>query len=210
MGELRGLPFFSGCKTYRAYGGQPERYDILFVLQFRILTDLGLREFHNVLDLGCGCLRVGRLLIPFLLDNRYVRVEPESWLVDSGIKYELGETIRSIKHPQFCFDGEYSLVHFGRAFDYVMIQSVFSHAPLDWIERCAVRLSKVLAEPAGLVVANYLEGPSDCDGSEWLYPGCRTYQRNTLEGLFAAAGLGWREINHYTHPAGLTWFLLSR
>jgi SAM-dependent methyltransferase len=206
--ELRGLHLSAGAKHYRAYVGPPDRYDLMSALEFRILTELGMREYHNVLDLGCGSLRLGRLLIPFLLPHRYVGVEPESWLVDAGFEHELGETIRKIKDPEFCFDGECSLDHFGHSFDYIMIQSVFSHAPLDWIRRCAVRLSKVLAKPAGVVIANYLEGPSDYAGSQWLYPAVGAYRRKTLEDLFGAGGVVWRELN-YPHPGGLTWFILS-
>src|SRR5579872_2333854 len=139
--ELRGVGLSAGAKHYRAYVGEPERYDVLSALQFRILTELGLREYHYVLDLGCGSLRLGRLLLPFLLPHRYVGIEPESWLVDAGIEHELGGAIRKIKDPQFCFDGECLLDHFGHSFDFIMIQSVFTHAPFDWIQRCAARLS---------------------------------------------------------------------
>jgi len=207
--ELRGLHLSSGDEHYRAWVGRPERYDVLTLLQFRILTDLGVREYHQILDLGCGSLRLGRLLIPFLLPHRYVGVEPERWLVEAGFEHEAGESIRRIKGPTFCFDGECPLDHFDRSFDYIMVQSVFTHAPLDWIERAATRLSKVLARPGGVVIANYLEGTSDYTGGQWLYPECGAYRRKTLEDLFAAAGLVWRELD-YPHPAGVTWFQLSR
>ena len=116
----------------------------------------------------------GTFVVPFLLPHRYVGIDSESWLVHAGIEHELGETIRKIKDPQFCFGGECLLDHFGHSFDYIMIQSVFTHAPFDWIRRCAARLSKVLAEPAGVVIVNYLEGPRDYAGSKWIYPDCGT------------------------------------
>ena len=182
--ELRGLHLSAGAKHYRAYVGPPDRYDLMSALEFRILTELGMREYHNVLDLGCGSLRLGRLLIPFLLPHRYVGVEPESWLVDAGFEHELGETIRKIKDPEFCFDGECSLDHFGHSFDYIMIQSVFSHAPLDWIRRCAVRLSKVLAKPAGVVIANYPGGPERLCGKPMAVSGGRGVSAQNIGGSF--------------------------
>jgi SAM-dependent methyltransferase len=207
--QLRGLHLAAGAKHYRAFVGPPDRYDLMALLEFRILTDLGMREAHHVLDLGCGSLRLGRLLIPFLLPDRYVGIEPESWLVDAGFEHELGEAIRQIKAPAFCADRECPLDHFHRSFDFIMIQSVFSHAPLDWIERCAARLSKVLAQSAGIVIANFQEGADDYAEKQWLYPACSKYRRPTLEALFAAAGLIWRPLD-YPHPGDLRWFTLSR
>ena len=59
--------------------------------------------------------------------------------------------IIAIKQPQFCFDAECDFDHFGRAFDYIMMQSIITHAPFDWVERCASRISAVLAEPNGVL-----------------------------------------------------------
>jgi hypothetical protein len=174
------------------------------------LTDLGLREQHHVLEVGCGSLRLGRLPLPYLLPARYVGVEPERWLVQDGVRYELGETTISIKNPQFCFDAECDLAHFGRVFDYIMMQSVITHAPFDWVERCAHRLSAVVTDPTGVVVGTYLDGQKDYDGAKWTYPECITYRRETLHQLFASVGLAWRTLDQYSHPAGATWFLLSR
>jgi SAM-dependent methyltransferase len=208
--QLRGLGLPAGAHHYRADVGRPERYDELAVLQFRVLTDLGLREMHHVLEVGCGSLRLGRLLLPYLLPARYVGVEPEGWLVQDGIRYELGETIIPIKNPQFCFDAECDFVHFGRTFDYIVMQSVITHAPFDWVERCARRLSAVLTDPNGVVVGTYLDGQEDYDGAKWAYPECIPYRRETLQELFASVGLTWRALDQYPHPAGVTWFLLRR
>jgi SAM-dependent methyltransferase len=207
--KLRGLDRLVGAQHYRAYVGRPERYDVLAVLQFKVLTDLGLREHHNVLDLGCGSLRVGRLLIPFLLPNRYVGVEPERWLVEDGIKYELGESILAIKRPQFCFDGECELDHFGRSFDFILAQSVFTHAPLDWIERCSKRLAIALARPNGIVVATYLDGQNNYGGTDWVYPASIPYRRETLAALFAKVGFQVEGLE-YPHPAGVSWVLIRQ
>jgi hypothetical protein len=49
--------------------------------QFRLLTSLGLREHHSVLDFGCRSLREGRLLIPYLLPGRYYGLNPTTGLL---------------------------------------------------------------------------------------------------------------------------------
>ena len=68
-----------------------------------MLTSLGLREHDHVLDIGCGSLRLGRLLIPFLRRARYFGVEPNLSLVDAGIRNELGWDAFRIKCPVRAF-----------------------------------------------------------------------------------------------------------
>ncbi|MBK5117071.1 MAG: hypothetical protein JJE23_09160 [Thermoleophilia bacterium] len=48
----------------RGYVGPPEYFDLITAMSFGLLTVLGLRERHRLLDIGCGSLRVGRVLIP--------------------------------------------------------------------------------------------------------------------------------------------------
>jgi len=62
--------------NYRAYVGPVEKYDLVAANQFNLLTMLGLRENHFLLDVGCGSLRGGRLFIPYLLPHHYFGIEP--------------------------------------------------------------------------------------------------------------------------------------
>ena len=93
-----------GSHHYRAYVGPPDKYDIIGASQFNLMTSLGLRENHFLLDIGCGSLRGGRLFIPYLLSNHYYGIEPEEWLVQEGIKQNLGNDILKIKSPKFSFE----------------------------------------------------------------------------------------------------------
>ena len=61
-----GLGLKPGDAHYRAYVGPPEDYDLIAAMTFNLLTTLGLRQHHSLLDVGCGSLRIGRLLIPYL------------------------------------------------------------------------------------------------------------------------------------------------
>ena len=101
--EDLGLGLKPGDPHYRAYVGPPEDYDLIAAMTFNLLTTLGLRQRHSLLDVGCGSLRIGRLLIPYLNRGKYFGVEPHEWLVEAGIKCELGEAIVQIKRPTFLF-----------------------------------------------------------------------------------------------------------
>jgi hypothetical protein len=89
-----------GSDHYTAYVGPPGQYDFMGATQFALLFALGLREHHKVLDFGCGSLRAGRLLIPYLNPGCYFGIEPNRWLVDEAIKNQIGADIVSIKRPR--------------------------------------------------------------------------------------------------------------
>ena len=114
--SLRGLDNLSGAFHYRAFVGPPERYDLVGALQFNLITYLGLRDTHYLLDIGCGSLRSGRLFISYLLPGRYYGIEPAHWLIEDGIKHEIGEDLIKIKRPTFSYENSFELSQFGRNF----------------------------------------------------------------------------------------------
>ncbi len=103
-----------GAHHYRAYVGPPEKYDLVGAMQFNLLTHLGLREFHYLLDIGCGSLRAGRLFIPYLLSGHYYGIEPQSWLVEEGLNKELGREILQLKRPVFSHDSDFNCLQFNQ------------------------------------------------------------------------------------------------
>src|SRR5215471_11064025 len=121
--EDLGLGLKPGDPQYRAYVGPPEDYDLIAAMTFNLLTTLGLRQHHSLLDVGCGSLRIGRLLIPYLNRGKYFGVEPNKWLVEEGIKRELGQGLLEIKHPTFFFSESPEII--GKAeisFDFAVAQ----------------------------------------------------------------------------------------
>ena len=60
-----------GSGYYRSFVGNPELYDRNGGMQFAILFRLGLRSKMKVLEIGCGSLRLGKLLMPYLERHMY-------------------------------------------------------------------------------------------------------------------------------------------
>jgi SAM-dependent methyltransferase len=202
----RSLPI--GSHHYRAYVGPPENYDLVAAMQFNLLTNLGLREFHYLLDVGCGSLRAGRLFIPYLLPGHYYGIEPESWLIEEGIKNELGQDLLRIKQPVFSHESNFDCLRFDRKFDFVVAQSVFSHAARVQISQCFSNVEKCL-QPTGVMAATFVKGTTDYQGERWIYPDCITYTVNQMKRLAAGTGLVAEPID-WPHPNGQTWLFITR
>src|SRR5215831_2791013 len=114
-----GVDLKPGDAHDRTYVGPPEDYDLIAAMTFNLLTTLGLRQHHSLLDVGCGSLRIGRLLIPYLNQGNYFGIEPNEWLVQQGIKRELGEALLQIKRPTFFFsDSPETIAHGKITFDF--------------------------------------------------------------------------------------------
>jgi hypothetical protein len=196
-----------GDPHYRAYVGPPADYDLVSAMVFNLLTSIGLRQHHRVLDIGCGSLRVGRLLIPYLNQGNYIGVEPNRWLVEDGIANELGMDLVRIKQPVFSFQP--SMDGFAEALelDYAIAQSIFSHCGNDLIRRWLSQVSLHMKDTAALL-GTFLVGAEDYDGLGWVYPGCVRYRPETLAGLAAESGFNFRVLD-WSHPRQ-TWALFSR
>jgi SAM-dependent methyltransferase len=191
---------------HRQFVGPPEKYDLASASQFNLLTLLGLREHHFLLDIGCGSLRAGRLLISYLLPGRYFGIEPEQWLIDQAIENEVGRDLVRIKTPTFSNDVDFTMTTFGRRFDYMVAQSVFSHATQAQIRRCFSQVRQAL-EPDGVFAATFFEGDSDYEGDEWVYPGRVHYTMGHFQAMAVEHGLRCRRVN-WTHTNEQTWVTL--
>ncbi len=208
--EDLGLGLKPGDEHYRAFVGPPGDFDLIAAMTFSLLAALGLRQHHRVLDLGCGSLRVGRLLIPYLNRGGYLGVEPNEWLVREGIAREVGAAQVAIKSPFFHYsDGVAGLSEeaVGSGFDFAVAQSVFSHTGRDLLERWLRDLAPLL-KPSGALAATYLPDSADTPAAGWVYPGCVKYRPETLTEVARAHGyrtlpLDWR------HPRQ-QWLLLAR
>lgn len=192
---------------YRSYVGPPEDYDIIAALSFNLLTTLGLRGHHTLLDVGCGSLRIGRLLIPYLDRGNYIGVEPYEALIRDGLHMELGLDIMSVKAPQFYIRSTAAALPEGLRFDWALAQSIFSHTGIPLMQAWLDGVSQRLV-PTGALIATFCPGVIDYTGSGWMYPACVTYQQETVAACAEKAGLGFK-ILRWPHPRQ-TWVLLSK
>ena len=200
-----------GSEHYLAYVGPPRQYDFMGATQFRLLTALGLREHHRVLDFGCGSLRAGRLLIPYLLPGHYHGIEPNLWLVEDAVANQIGADMVRIKQPRFDGNAEFRCDGFGTDFDFIVAQSIFSHTLRDLALR-GLRNFRAALAPGGLVACTFVEaGPPPTPGSVgadgWVYPDCVAFECAEVMAIFADAGLAGVRLPWY-HPRQ-AWYLAA-
>lgn len=189
--------------TYKSFVGPVGSYDTMAAHQFSLLTWLGLREHHYLLDIGCGSLRAGKLFIPYLLPRRYFGIEPEQRLIDAAIDHEIGADLIRVKSPSFSNDANFTLTVFERKFDFILAQSIFTHAAKSQIERCFSQ-AKMVMNPKTIFVATYLAGESDYKGDSWVYPSVVSYRPDYFRALGLQYGLACHELP-WSHPNGHIW-----
>lgn len=198
-----------GDAHYRAYVGPVDRFGPVSLLQMGLMTALGLTENDRVLDFGCGSLRLGRLLIPFLRPGLYHGIDPNLWLIDEGFRHEAGDTLRTLKAPVFSGDDTFNCDVFGTQFDFIMAQSIITHSGADNTAKFLASAAAALKDD-GIVMLSYFRNLDDdsLPDAPWTYPGCVSYPPAWLTAQCQQHGLIWRDIGWY-HP-GAAWAVIAK
>jgi SAM-dependent methyltransferase len=206
-GEDLGLSSRAGDAHYRAFVGPPAEYDLIAAMTFNLLTTVGLRQHHRLLDIGCGSLRVGRLLIPYLNRGGYAGVEPNRWLVEEAIAREIGGTLVRLKRPEFVFADSLEGTGWVERFDFAVAQSIFSHTGVALLRRWLRETSAALRAD-GALLATFLPAETDSPEEGWTYPACVRFRPATVRELAAAHGLDCVLLDWF-HPRQ-QWALLAK
>ncbi len=184
--------FEKQMKDYRLFVGS-DGYLERSVFGLVLLFEYGLKEESKVLDIGCGALNLGRVLIPLLNKGCYYGIEPNSWLIEAGFENELGQDIISIKDPMFDDNINFDLDVFNTKFNFIVAHSIFTHAPMSDIKKCLSQVKKTL-ESDGVFIFSFVMGNRDTHSSYWIYPGIHGYVEETMKKMICNAGLTFEII----------------
>lgn len=178
---------------YKGFIGDPKKYDEIGQIIYNMLIEQGLKKHHNILDIGCGSLRVGKLLIPWLYKKRYYGIEPNYWLVKEAIEKELTIDIYEKKSPFFSVEKNFDFSGIEETFDFILANSIFIHAAKYQIEKCIDECSMILKD-GGIFIFNFIPG-KDSQNKDWTYPGAVTYSKQYIEKLLNDKQLKWEYID---------------
>lgn len=178
-------------------------------LQLKFLIEQGLQPEHYFLDVGCGSLRAGVKVIPYLEPGRYFGVDQEQSLLTAG-RMELGEELWQKHQPTLMPMDDFRVGELGQQFDFAVAQSVWSHISLNLIMRCAYNVDKVLV-PGGVFFATIFVNPFGRQHTDSIQRVGGTFQTNydrdpfhyavdTMAWVAEGTSLEFEYIGEWGHP----------
>jgi hypothetical protein len=173
---------------YRRYVGG--RWEEMGQLQLKFLQQQGLQPTHILLDVGCGALRGGRYLIPFLHSGHYLGIEKEKELIESAIQHELPENIYKEKCPELIISDNFEFERFSKRPHYAIAQSIFTHLDEQDIQYCLTKLQAFV--PSGhQFFATFFEGNTTKEHNKHSSHSHRNfyYSQQTMEHFGHRTGL---------------------
>lgn len=205
--EQTGIDLRPGSDHPRAWVGPPYLYDKIGGVQFQLLLELGLREHHRFLDVGCGSLRLGRLAIMYLLPNRYFGVEPNKKILREGCKLHFGAVpersqLIKAKAPSFAHNDQFDFSFTGEhKMDFVFAQSIASHTGPQMTRDLLSAIASVMHDESVAMVTFIKCGPQKSNTAEgWFYPECVAYSDYVFGKFCSESGLhayrcSWPTLN---------------
>lgn len=124
-------------------------------LQLKFMKEHGLQPHHELLDVGCGSLRGGIYFIKYLNEGKYSGLDINPSLIRAG-QAEVKKANLNGKKPILLVNNSFHFHLFKKKFDYAIAQSVFTHLPVNVIQRCLVNMEKVL-NPGGKFYVTFFE-----------------------------------------------------
>jgi SAM-dependent methyltransferase len=186
---------------HRAYvgGNNVETWYEIAKLQYHFLVSEGLRPHHRFLDIACGSLRLGQLLIPFLDEGNYFGLEAEPELVAAGLKSEFYHCIADKKAPRFQYGYDFNF-GFVAGYDFAIAQSLFTHLTLDDIGTCFERLAPV-SNSSSRFYFTFFEGEDSANPAIGSDPHrVWHYSFEQLRERAETSGWGLRYVGAWSHP----------
>jgi hypothetical protein len=125
---------------HRGYVGR--EWEAMGALQLRFLRERGLRPDDVLCDIGCGSLRAGRHLIPYLDRGHYLGLDAVAELLAAGTERELDPAVLATKAPELVVSDRFEFERFSRVATVALAVSLFTHLTGDDIVSCLARLAR--------------------------------------------------------------------
>jgi len=181
-------------------------------MQYDFLLRHGLPTDARVLDMGCGPLRLGSRLIPYLTRGWYVGQDINPRTLDVGRQVLARLGVSAERCTLVCSD-DFSLPGIDDgSIDVALSNSLFSHLSADSIRRCLASVANVL-RPDGVYYSTFFTIPEEHDGrrpfprDKWgkrfaTHPDRDPfhYAVSTMESLASEMGYALAIAHDFGHP----------
>jgi cyclopropane fatty-acyl-phospholipid synthase-like methyltransferase len=196
-------------------------WDELGSFQLKMLTSEGLQASHTLLDIGCGSLRGGLHVIPYLTNGIYIGLDTNQSLLDAG-KMEL-ENSGFIQYDNYQL---YAVSNFRlpaecscKDFDFILAFSLFTHLPEEQLKLCFEGVAEYLSKTGKFVATFFLADKTKVSraknhdrGTIITYPDRDPfhYSIESIQAIADRARLTLRIGSEYHHPRGQTVIVFER
>jgi SAM-dependent methyltransferase len=184
-----------------------------------ILLREGLTPSSKVLDIGCGCLRGGYWLIHFLDRGCYFGIEPNTVMIEAGLRILLEPGLADNRQPRFDHNECFDLSVFEEKFDFFVARSIWTHASKQQIQTMLDGFLRT-ANPKGIFLTSYVRASlfkRDYTGTAWVgrshtseAPGVIAHRWGWIQAECAKRGLVAVEIKEKAFNIGnQTWIRIQ-
>ena len=178
------------------------KWDQMGKLQLEFLVNHNLKPNHVFLDIACGALRAGRLLIPYLNPGNYMGMDKHLELIEAGKAKELTPEVLRERQPQFVVSDTFEFEKLSKKPDYCIAQSLFSHLRKQEIELCLSKLG-AFAKPGCRFYATFCQVAVPIPQLAKSHS-VRSFffTRGTMEAIGKRTGWESTYIGNWNHPDG--------
>jgi cyclopropane fatty-acyl-phospholipid synthase-like methyltransferase len=178
-------------------------------LQLELLKREGCKPGSKVLEIGCGNLHAGILVIQYLERGNYVGVDPNKWLREDAMKSGSVRRCVKEKRARFLSVSNFDASELGVKFDFALSHSVLSHCAHWQLGVFLRNVGKVLS-PGGRILASVRLAEGNVHGSSgtpdredsrherWQYPGVSWFKLSTIAQAAGEVGLTVVHVPEYT------------
>jgi ABC-2 type transport system ATP-binding protein len=182
------------------------------------LREQGLRPSDRVLDVGCGCLRTGVKLLPYLQPGRYVGIDVDGAMIEAGVHIEAPRAGVDPARGQYFIGPAADLSAIDGEFDVIWVNGLLqdlAHEQTALVLASAVRR----LAPGGRMFVAYFEAPEFLALEPIERPGpCfsyfdrtpRHFDFSTLASYVTAAGGCAERIGDWRDPHGQSMMMVRR
>jgi SAM-dependent methyltransferase len=136
-------------------------WDVMGDLQLAFLKKAGMLPKHRLLDIGCGCLRAGVKIIPYLEPGNYWGIDAEKSLLDAGYQKEIAPAGLRDRLPRSNLYCSRRFLHQrlpAGTIDFGIMNSVMTHLPLNALRLC-LENSRTYFKPGARLFITFFELP---------------------------------------------------
>ena len=165
-------------------------------MQFDYLVKHGLKPADQILEIGCGNLRAGRLLIDYLDAGNYYGIDISAEILAEALNV-LSDAGLQDKLPRLTLTDDLTLSFLPAGyFNVVHANSVFTHCPAEIIDQCLANVGRIMAPDGFFDFTFYASGDQDYQvHREDFY-----YRPETLLAMAERHGLNAQMLDDWHDP----------